>query len=907
MTAPTSRRPELLAPAGDAPALAAALQAGADAVYFGLDEGLNARARARNFALVELPATCERIHRAGALAYLTLNTLIFEEELPVIEQILRAAAAAGIDALIVQDPAVALLARKLAPTLHVHASTQMTISSPEAAKFAEQLGVTRVVVPRELSVAEIGQFAKGTGLELEVFIHGALCVSWSGQCLTSEAWGGRSANRGQCAQSCRMPYDLVVDGERRDLGDVEYLLSPQDLSGIRAVPALVELGVAGLKIEGRQKGPQYVQTAVQGYKNWLDAIMSGPQQKNASNTVPIQRLQTDLQAMGLSYTRGFSDGFLGGADHQDLVEGRFPKHRGLLLGVVQTVGPRGLLVVPAQSASTGGLALQADAVELPDDPARAVALSDAVDQRQPGSNALLVPAPEPQVGMGIGIDTGRPEADEPGGTLSDVQAVAGSTGGWWLQFGRTPEDFRQMAQLIRPGHRVWLSGDQTLALAAQKAVQAQEPSGRIPLQLSVSGALDQPLLSVWTALGPIGRGVQVEVESAVPLQAAAAAGLDEALLRDKLAALGGTPFRCEVLNCFDLPGQLHLPVSALKALRREAVDQLLPLVQAAHRHATCAEPVAEQVIAEAAALHARRPWTPPAEPQLVVLVRTDEQLDAVIAAGLPEVVLDWMELVGLTRAVEKARAAGLRVTIATVRVQKPGEDGFDRRIARLQPDAVLVRHWGGLMHFAQLDDHNRPMIHGDFSLNVTNSVTAHHLLALGADTLTAAHDLDAIQLGHVLDGVPAERMEVVVHHHLATFHTEHCVYAHLLGTGRDFRSCGRPCEKHLVALGDRVGLQHPVVVDVGCRNTVFNAQAQSAAQVVPELIRRGVKRFRVELVRETGAETVQVLLAWQDLLRGAIGAPELAARIGVHEQFGVTAGTLRTLAPAAPSAGVRHE
>ncbi len=910
MTAPTAphpRRPQLLAPAGDAAALAAALQAGADAVYFGLDEGLNARARARNFALVELPALCERIHRAGALAYLTLNTLIFEEELPIIEQILRAAAAAGVDAVIVQDPAVALLARQLAPTLHVHASTQMTISSPEAAKFAQQLGVTRVVVPRELSVAEIGQFASGTTLELEVFIHGALCVSWSGQCLTSEAWGGRSANRGQCAQSCRMPYDLVVDGERRDLGEIEYLLSPQDLSGIRAVPALVELGVAGLKIEGRQKGAQYVQTAVQGYKNWLDAIVSGPQPKNSRNTVPIQRLQSDLQAMGLSYTRGFSDGFLGGADHQDLVEGRFPKHRGLLLGVVQTVGPRGLLVVPAQIASTGGLALQPDAVELPDDPARAVLLSDAVAQRQPGSNALLVPAPDPQVGMGIGIDTGRPQDDEPGGTLTDVQAVAGAAGGWWLQFGRTPEDFRQMAQVIRPGHRVWLSGDQTLALAAQKAVQAQEPSGRIPLLLTVSGALDQPLRSVWTALGPVGRGVQVEVESAVPLQAAAAAGLDEALLRDKLAALGGTPFFCEELNCFDLPGQLHVPVSALKALRRQAVDQLLPLVQAAHRHPTCTDPVAEQVVAQAAALHARRPWSPPQAPQLLVLVRTDEQLDAVIAAGLPEVVLDWMELVGLTRAVDKARAAGLRVTIATVRVQKPGEDGFDRRIARLQPDAVLVRHWGGLMHFAQLDDQQRPMIHGDFSLNVTNSVTAHHLLALGADTLTAAHDLDTAQLGRLLDGVPAERLEVVVHHHLATFHTEHCVYAHLLGTGRDFRSCGRPCEKHLVALGDRVGQQHPVIVDVGCRNTVFNAQAQSAAQVVPELIRRGVKRFRVELVRETAAETAQVLAAWSELLRGAIGAPELAQRVGAHEQFGVTAGTLRTLAAPAKAQGVRHE
>ena len=197
---PPSHFPELLAPAGDAEALRAALAAGADAVYFGLDMGFNARARTANFALETLPATVAQIHAAGARAYLTLNTLIFEPELLAVEVILRAVADAGVDALIVQDPAVALLARALAPTLEVPASTQMTISSPEAAVFAQTLGCTRVVVPRELSVAEIRQFAAGTPLELEVFIHGALCMSWSGQCLTSEAWGGRSANRGQCVQ-----------------------------------------------------------------------------------------------------------------------------------------------------------------------------------------------------------------------------------------------------------------------------------------------------------------------------------------------------------------------------------------------------------------------------------------------------------------------------------------------------------------------------------------------------------------------------------------------------------------------------------------------------------------------------------------------------------------------------------
>ncbi len=176
MQARESRLPEVLAPAGDDEALVAALWAGADSVYFGLSEGFNARARAGNFTAERLPDTVARIHRAGARAYLALNTLVFEPELEPVERIVRLAASAGVDALIVQDPAVARIARAVCPELEVHASTQMTISSAEGAEFARSLGATRVVVPRELSVEEIALLAKGTDLELEVFIHGALCV-----------------------------------------------------------------------------------------------------------------------------------------------------------------------------------------------------------------------------------------------------------------------------------------------------------------------------------------------------------------------------------------------------------------------------------------------------------------------------------------------------------------------------------------------------------------------------------------------------------------------------------------------------------------------------------------------------------------------------------------------------------
>jgi putative protease len=822
----------VLAPAGDADSLRAALASGADAVYFGLDDGFNARARADNFSLAELPATVALIHRAGARAYLTTNTLVFESELDVVERILIKVAAAGVDALIIQDPAVALLAREICPQLELHGSTQMTLSSAEGARFAASLGITRIVVPRELSIGEIARLAAATELELEVFIHGALCVSWSGQCLSSEAWGGRSANRGQCAQSCRMPYQLVVDGRTRDLGELRYLLSPRDLAGLDAVEPLARLGVHGLKIEGRQKGAVYVATAVAAYRRQVDAVAVGRSDSEAQ--------ARDREAMSLAYSRGFGAGFLGGVDHQSLVDGRFPKHRGVLAGrVLERRGHR-------------------------------VRIAPTDFQVQPG--------------MGVVFDAGHPEdPDEPGGPVFAAEP-AGAEGEQWLRFGVQGPALEH----VQPGDRVWVTSDPRGRSALAERLARGEPAGRIAARLMVCGAAGQPLQARLQAAGH-----EAHARSKSPLSPARGEGLYRRLLEAKLGALGSTPFRLDALEMGGLAAGLHLPVSELKALRRRLVARLAALVE---RGPT-------RVIAPPGALARLRAaaFRPPphpdaaAPPALVPLCRSDEQLEAVIAAGLPEVELDWMELHGLGRAVRRARSAGLRTTIATVRVQKPGEEGYDRRLAALEPDGVLVRHLGALMSFAEQPGSGRPALHGDFSLNVTNSLSARHLLALGLDTVTAAHDLDAVQLAALLGAVPADRLIVVLHHHIPTFHTEHCVYAHLLSSGRDFTTCGRPCERSQVALRDHLGLEHPVVVDVGCRNTVFNAQAQSAAPLVPRLRAQGVRRFRVEFVREDRAQAARVLSAYTELLAGVIAPAEAIRRVGVHEQFGVTRGTMRVL------------
>ena len=853
------RHLEILAPAGSAASLAAALAAGADAVYFGTDEGWNARARADNFRVDDLPAVMRQIHRAGARGYLTLNTLVFEPELGAVERIVRAAAAAGVDALIVQDPAVALIARALCPQLDLHASTQMTLSAPAAAAVAARLGISRIVVPRELSVDEIRAFAAASPIELEVFIHGALCVSWSGQCLTSESWGGRSANRGQCAQSCRLPYDLVVDGEARDLGEVRYLLSPQDLAGATAVPALAAAGVACLKIEGRQKGPAYVAATVAGYRAARDAAAAG---------VDDPRARADeLAAMGLAYTRGPSLGFLGGVDHQRLVVGRAPKHRGLYLGRVVAVGARTVEVRREDDGRpwTGGLGLGADRPAAPTDARPAV------------PEAIATPL-APTAGLGVVFDDGHPEADEQGGPIFAVDELGPDR--WLLGFGTPGPDLGRIAV----GARVWVTSDPAQHRAAERLV-ATTPDGRIALALSVTGADGAPLTVTARA------GDATATATSAPLTAARGHGLDAALLTDKLGALGGTRFHLAGLDASGLAPGLHLPVSALKELRRQLVAALDAALDRVERDVRATSVVSEVRAAAWAAVPALAPAAPTAGPSVVPLCRQDDQLDAVLAAGAPEVELDWMELVGLARAVARARAAGARVVIATPRVIKPGEDKILEHLLRLEPDALLVRSWAATAALAG----RGPALHGDFSLNVTNSVSAGFALGLGLATVTAAHDLDATQLAALLAAAPVGRFAVTAHHHIPSFHTEHCVYAHLLSGGHDYRSCGRPCEAHQVALRDRTGLVHPVVVDVGCRNTVFGAQAQSAAGLVKDLVAQGVARLRVEFVREAGADAARVWGAYRDLAANRASVAEVVRTAAALEQFGVTRGTMRVI------------
>lgn len=305
----------------------AAIHHGADAIYVGVP-GFNARGRSKDFTREELKDLIELCHLYGVKVHLAFNILVFESELKEAQALLQEILPLGPDALIVQDLGLVRLIRQMAPSQRIHGSTQMTVTSDGAIALLEDLNIQRFVLGRENSLSEIAAIRKQTVRELEVFVHGALCVAYSGQCFTSESLGGRSANRGQCAQSCRLGYELIVDGVKRDLGEKKFLVSPQDLCGINEVPKLIEIGVNSFKVEGRLKTPEYVATTARSYQEVIQG--ADPSEYNR---------QRD---MAVSFGRGFFPGWLHGVDHQRLVEGSFSSHRGFEVGTIDKVLPKAL-------------------------------------------------------------------------------------------------------------------------------------------------------------------------------------------------------------------------------------------------------------------------------------------------------------------------------------------------------------------------------------------------------------------------------------------------------------------------------------------------------------------------------------------------------------------------------------
>lgn len=523
--------PELLAPAGSPEAFQAAIAAGADAVYLS-GKRFGARKSAPNFTDGEIEAAIDYAHRRDVRVYITLNTLVHDRELESIADYLIWLYSVGADAVLVQDTGIASLARKIVPLLSLHASTQMTLHNTDGVRWAAEQGFSRVVLARELSLGEITCIARETeeyGIGLEVFAHGALCYSFSGQCLLSSVIGGRSGNRGMCAQPCRKPYSLMTGdpdeyGRPDGLHEVHvpghFLLSPKDLCTCSSLPELVNSPVVSLKIEGRMKSAEYVSIVVSTYRRALDAIAAG--KADVSLTA-----QQDLL---LAFNRGFTSGYLFGKRHTALMGRDAGDNRGICIGVVTRYDERSKTV----TVRPGGQPIPS-----------------------PGDGLLVI---HPKTGHESGFSLNTIPLQNAGGIVLKVPRPA------------------------EPGARVYITSSTDLTHRAREIVAHPPPSLRHPVPLDLSATVDADSRLVLDGLIHTKKGEKIPVMylSDFCLVSARTHPTTRDQFRQQLTKTGNSPFSIRHL-ALSYTGDMFAPLARLNQARREFLARAEEMLASASR------------------------------------------------------------------------------------------------------------------------------------------------------------------------------------------------------------------------------------------------------------------------------------------------------------------------------------
>ncbi len=829
---------ELLLPVGNMQMALAAIHNGADAIYVGFPH-FNARGRSQDFDTQELREIIETCHLYGVRAHLALNILIFPGEIESVIKALESVLPLKPDALIIQDLGLAKLVRQMAPDQVIHASTQMTVTSHEAIHLVEDLNFRRFVLGRENSIPEIKSIKNSApDKDLEVFVHGALCVSYSGQCFTSESIGGRSANRGQCAQSCRFGYEVSVDGKPLGTLDKKYVVSPSDLCGVAEIPELIEIGVGSFKIEGRLKSPEYVAAAAQEYRQAIDRHRS-------SRALTPSEVALSRKKLSTTYSRGFFPGWLHGVDHQRLVEGTGKAHRGLEIGKVKFVSVNSMMIELAEKTTLAA-----------------------------GDGVLWI----------------NREGAESGAQIYGV-----------TQYGdrKVQIEFANKIDVnqIAAGARVFLNSVAAQKKDLNKSFQDRHSLKNIDVAVVVHVQIGKPLRVEMSD----GR-VNCVVEGKTSVEPAQKRAVDDEFLKSELGALGATPFQ---IKSFKVERFESSPIfyshKELKEIRRELSTKL----EAARRQNRVwgddtSVASSEEMLRWSEDQRGSRAEVPSESPRFNILLREMGQvidlLEGLEAGRVARdhvacVILDFEFGRDYEASIAKLKSAGLRCGIATNRILKPNEYMHFKRIEQLQPDVILIRNLGALYYFTKVKPYAGEL-RGDFSLNVANHLTAQYLLEKGLSTVTASYDLNAKQVNELLQTAEAGRIEVTIHQYMPAFHMEHCVFASMLSKGSSFRDCGKPCEKHRVELKDEFGNRHQIKADSECRNTMYNAVAQSAASQFAEWKTQHLGSVRFEALYERGAELIAKIASYQDLISGKKSAAQILGELKVKENYGLGEGPI---------------
>ena len=799
-----SRVPELLAPAGTLDAVRAAVANGANAVYLGASL-YNARDEGAQLSLDELAQACALAHARGVRVYLTFNVLIKPQELAEALTYLGECVDRGIDAAIVQDLGVVRLIQQVYPALEVHGSTQMTVHDAAGALVMQRLGVERVVLARENTLADIRAIRQAVPeLGLETFVHGALCISYSGQCFMSGMISERSANRGSCAQSCRKDYTLT-DDRTGDTLDSGFLISAKDLAAHDHLEALAELGVGCLKLEGRKKKPEYVATVTKAYRGWLDAIGRG-------EIGAAPRIE-DVEPLVQIFSRGNTGGMYGGREGREYITRTQPDNKGLPIGDV--VGRDGTDVI----------------VEV----LRPIAVGDGLGFEPPEAGA----------------------AAALGGSVLSVRTVH-------VRNGRHRQLLGMRLSVTRPrvdaGWRVVRTSDATLLRTAQASyalVTMPDRLGFTRVDVRVFGHAGGPLKTIWQM-----GDSEVSVRGEVPLAPASKRALDMTQLREQLGRLGETPFKLGHVDVAGLAEGLFLPVSELNRIRQDATEQLSECLGWAKSSDAAIR--ATQIVDAVGGLEVSARPTSSASPELpAIRVIVFDLADAREAAigGATEIVLDPFlrhpapPLARVTALREELAAAGISLRLRTPTIVRPEErKRLEKWLALDLP--ILTGHLGLL---AELGGQGRDVI-ADYATNVFNQHTAACMFELGASRQVASIELTIDELGQLVAPWTGHGFDVLVYGRPEGMTIEHCVLS--AAFDREPTTCRDLCvQKHPnVSLTDPAGYTFAVATDSACRNRLLHSRPIDASEFLPALWAHGIRGF--QLVFNVAGDPVQ------DIVRG---------------------------------------
>lgn len=824
-----TKQVELLAPAGNEASLHAAVAAGADAVYLGL-ESFNARRGADNFTIETLRSACEYAHMRGVSIYVTMNTIILPGEVAEALECVRQAYRAGADGFIVQDIGLAAEISRTLPEASLHLSTQMNTHNLAGVRAAARLGAERITLARELSLPEVALLcaaAEEEGMEVEVFAHGAICVCYSGQCFMSSMIGGRSANRGMCAQACRLPYELRNSALQKDLPSPgDHLLSPQDLCTVDMVPALVGAGVASLKIEGRMKSPEYVYAVTAVYRKALDAALADschPERSaaGAESEDPAPAIDdADRDRLTDAFSRGFTTAYLDGKRGNDIMSYKRPNNRGLFLGRVDEVRDSAAFLASDHVLAEG------DVLEF--------------WTRKGNGTLTLGPVRTDKKGRYHLPLEGKTRTVKAGDRVFRVRSAEASFEG----------DAREP--------RVPIVGTAVLHIGAPLSIEfrlATEAEIRemLPDKFDdasrTSLAVGRRLASAFPEGGPVGSAEGLEVEAA----RTRAVSFDD--VASHIDRLGNTPYQLVNLT-IDMDDNVGIGFSQLHHVRAEALDCLQLLILAG----TIERPLPRVVPREPV------PAAHPSGCRIAVTVTNPACARAAKRAGahliyVPALNYRRGEAVIAGQLNAAAEQAGYpKGCIPIMPVVDHEAVGFSREAA-VAYDVWKYAAEGKPLMAESLAAMQRASEEGALidvgpHVPVTNELSLTTAVAFGAERVWLSPELTLRQIEEVAKEAPVE-LGVLLIGAQELMVTEHCM---LMSQGPCDENCSVcPRRKSPHVLKDRKGYEFPVITDAMGRSHLYNAVELDIAPAMPELLAAGISAYMVDATLMNAEETAHAV------------------------------------------------